>query len=314
VALIPVRRRNLKLLCAWVLFLSVCASAQTQSPSAIGELFPTEEGAHGAALLTGTGMSVASGSQLSAGQSVAALILARGGQVRICPQSSLSVNAVPNNEGLLFALNTGSLEINYPINAFADTLLTPDFKILLAGPGTFHFALGVNNRGDTCIRSLGGNTSGIIVSEMMGTGTYQVKPDEQVLFSKGKLTDRISERVACGCPAPPPVLHARQSPEDSATAELPPHKPDDVQVKVDVPLVFRAGAEGAAPEPEPSYTVARVRFSTLPDIFFLQEEVQPVVLEKTVPKKTSGEVSPKKNEKKGFFSRIKGFFASIFHR
>jgi hypothetical protein len=316
VALIPVlvRSRNLRLLCVWALFLSVYVSAQAQSPSAIGELFPTEEDAHGAALLTGTGMSVASGSQLSAGQSVAALILTRGGQVRICPQSSLSVTAVPNTEGLLFALDTGSLEINYPINALADTLLTPDFKLLLAGPGTFHFALGVNNRGDTCIRSLGGNTSGIIVTETMGTGTYQIKPDEKVLFSKGKLTDRSSDRVACGCPAPPPpVPRAQQSPETGATAELPPQKRDDVQVKVDVPLVFRASAEGAASEPEPSYTVAKVRFSTLPDIFFLQEEVQPSVLEKTEPKKAPGEVSPKKNEKKGFLGRIKGFFASIFH-
>jgi hypothetical protein len=296
-----------------VLFLSVCASAQAQSPSAIGELFPTEEGAHGAALLAGTGMSVASGSQLSAGQSVASLVLARGGQVRICPQSSLSVNAVPNTEGLLFALNTGSLEINYPINALADTLITPDFKLLLAGPGTFHFALGVTNRGDTCIRSLRGNTSGIIVSEMMGAGTYQVKPDEQVLFSKGKLTDRSSDRIPCGCPAPPPVLHARQNPEDSPTAPLPPQKPEDVQVKVDVPMVFRAGAEGAPPEPEPSFAIARVRFSTLPDIFSLQESVEPIVLDIPPLKRASGEVSPNKKEKKGFFSRIKGFFASIFH-
>jgi hypothetical protein len=302
----------LKLLCPWVLFLSVGAAAQTQSPSAIGELFPAEEGAHGSALLTGTGMSVSSGSQLSAGESVAALILARGGQVRICPQGNVSVTAVPNNEGLLLALSTGSVEINYPINALADTLITPDFRFLLVGPGTFHFALGVNNRGDTCVRSLRGNTSAIIVSEMMGAGTYQIKPEEQVLFSKGKLADRTSEGVSCGCPPPPPVLRAQQAPEADVTAALPPQKKDDVQVKVDVPLVFRAGGEGAPPEAEPSYTVARVRFSTLPDIFFLQEEVQPSVLEK-VGTKASGEVSPKKIEKKGFFSRIKGFFASIFH-
>ncbi len=312
-ALIPVRTRNLKSLCSCVLFFSICAMAQTQPPATIGELFPAEEGAHGAVLLTGTGMSVASGSQLSAGQSVAALILARGGQVRICPQSSLSVTSVPSTEGLLLALSTGSLEINYPINALADTLITPDFRLLLVGPGTFHFALGVNHRGDTCIRSLRGNTSGIIVSEMMGSGTYQVKPDEQVLFSKGKLADRISETGACGCPPPPPVLHAQQSPETNATAELPPQKQDDVQVKVDVPLVFRGDREGPPAEPELSYTVAKVRFSTLPDIFSLQEEVQPSVLEKVEPNKVSGEVSSKKTEKKGFFSRIKGFFASIFH-
>jgi len=313
VALIPKRSRNLKLLFAGALLSSSCAWAQTQSPRALGELFSTEEGAHGSALLAGTGMSVSSGSQLSAGQSVASLILARGGQVRICPKSSLSIAAVPNTEGVMFGLDTGSLELNYPINSLADTLITPDFKILLAGPGTFHFALGVNNRGDTCIKSLSGNTSGIIVSEMMGTGTYQVKPDEKVLFSKGKLTDRTSEIGSCGCPAPQSVLRASQSPPTNPTAEVPSQKPEDVQVKVDVPLVFRGTVPGAAPDPGTSYTIARVRFSTLPDVFSLQEEVEPSVLEKTGPKTVTQEVSPKKKEKKGFLGRIRGFFASLFH-
>ena len=297
-----------------MLFLSACASAQAQSPAVIGELFPTEEGGHGAALLAGTGMSVTSGSQLSAGQSVASLILSRGGQVRICPQSSVSVNAVPNAEGLLLALDSGSLEVNYPINALADTLITPDFKLLLVGPGTFHFALGFNNHGDTCIRSLRGNTSGIIVSEAMGSGTYQVKPDEQVWFAKGKLADRSSDGMVCGCPAPPPVLRAQQNPEMNPTAELPPQKSEDVHVKVDVPLVFRANAEESPAEPEPVYALAKVRFSTLPDIFSLQETVDPIVLNPPAAKKAAAEVSQDKKEKKGFFVRLKGFFASIFHR
>ena len=313
-ALIPVRSRNLKFLRACVLLLSFCAPAQSQSPPVIGELFPTEEGTHGAALLAGAGMSVTSGSQLSAGQSVASLVLARGGQVRICPQSSVSVNAIPNSEGLLLALDTGALEVNYPINVLADTLITPDFKLLLVGPGTFHFALGFNNRGDTCIRSLRGNTSGIIVSETMGSGSYQVKPDEQVLFSKGKLADRSLDRIACGCPAPPPILRAQQGPAVNPTEELPPQKPEDVQVKVDVPLVFRGNAEAAPPEVEPAYAVARVRFSTLPDVFSLQESADPIVLNAQPPKKAPVQVSSEKQEKKGFFARLKGFFASIFHR
>jgi hypothetical protein len=305
---------NLKLFFAWIGFLSVCPWSWAQSPSVIGELFPTEDGAHNAALLAGSGMSVTSGSQLSAGQSVASLILSRGGQIRICPQSSMSVNAIPNTEGLLLALDTGSLEINYPINVLTDTLITPDFKLQLVGPGTFHFALGFNNRGDTCVRSLRGNTSGIIVSESMGTGTYQVKPDEQVLFAKGKLGDHFSSGIDCGCPAPqPPVLRAQENPEANPTAELPPQKADDVRVKVDVPLVFRGNtgnAAGTAPEPEPTYMPAKIQFSTLPDVFTLQATMEPW---DPVPAKKAP-VSTEKREKKGFFARLKGFFASIFHR
>lgn len=302
--------KKLNLLGGWTFFFSICACAQTQSPSTIGELFPTEQGTNGSALLAGTGMSVTGGSQLSAGESVAALILKRGGQVRICPRSTLSVNTVPNNEGLMLALDTGSVEINYPINALADTLITPDFKILLAGPGTFHFSLGVNSQGDTCVKPARGNTSSIIISEMLGSAIYQVKPDETVLFSKGKLAERISENVACGCPAPPPVLRAESNP----TSELPPEKPGEVQVKVDVPLVFRAGETAVAP-PEPSYAVAQVRFSTLPDVFFLQEKVEPIVLEQNGAEVSSkkAEAAAKKKEKKGFFGRMKGFFSSVFH-
>ena len=90
------------------MLISSCALCQAQSPPVIGELFSTEESVQGTALVAGTGMSVASGSQLSAGQSVASLILSRGGQIRICPRTSISVNSVPNNEGLLLALESGS--------------------------------------------------------------------------------------------------------------------------------------------------------------------------------------------------------------
>jgi len=299
-----------------MLLISTCAWSQAQSPPVIGELFSREESVQGTALVAGTGMSVASGSQLSAGQSVASLILSRGGQIRICPRSSISVNSVPNNEGLLLALESGSLEINYPINVLSDTLITPDFKLLLVGPGTFHFALGFNNLGDTCMRGLRGNTSAIIVSESMGNGTYQVKPDEQVLFSKGKLSGRNSDRVSCGCPAPPvPVQRAQQTPADNPTAELPPQKPDDVHIKVDVPMVYRANAGESPAEPEPAYTVATIRFSTLPDVFTMQETVEPGVLSVAPPKKAAPpKAAADKKEKKGFWGGLKGFFGSLFHR
>ena len=67
-------------------------------------------------------------------------------------------------------------------------------------------------------------------------------------------------------------------------------------------------------EPEPVYALAKVRFSTLPDIFSLQETVDPIVLNPPAAKKAAAEVSQDKKEKKGFFVRLKGFFASIFHR
>jgi len=81
---------------------------------------------------------------------------------------------------------------------------------------------------------------------------------------------------------------------------------------VDTPFVF--SARGAYPP----YSVARVQFSTLPNVFLLQEKVKP-----SVPLETPPEVSAKneetpapkkeKKEKKGFMGKVKGFFSGIFH-
>ena len=267
-------------------------------------------------------MSVVSGSQLSAGKAAATLRLARGGEVKICPQSSLAVNTTSGNESLMFSVGTSALELNYPVNDVADTLITPDFKFMLAGPGVFHFAVGVNSRGDTCVKALRGNSSSVIVSEMLGQGVYQIKPDEAVLFSGGKLNQRGELTGGCGCPAPLPVKVAEnKEPEpqpipESKTAILPPEAPlpaqkaGDVHVQIDAPLVFRGDQVAQQP-----YTVARVNFSSLPDVFSLQEKPEPTVLQTNQGEvSANAQQSPKTREKKGFFGRMKGFFSSLFHK
>jgi len=305
--------------------------AGAQSSQTIGELFASESTAQGPVLLAGTGMSVASGAELAAGKSVATLRLERGGEVRICPNGNMTVsapqgNVQQGNQELMFAMNGGSVELDYPINDLADTFMTPDFKLMLAGPGVFHFALGVNGKGDTCIKPLRGNSVGIIVSEMIGSAVYQVKPDEAVLFAGGKLSGRGPLVGGCGCPRPPPVMRAEEkppqppvetrpavtarTPEAAAvakadlTAPPPSLSPDATHVQVEAPLLFR----GEQPA-EPVYAVARIHFSQLPNTVLAQENSKPVVL-----KPGKGEVSAKSKENKGFFGRIKGFFAALFHR
>lgn len=295
-----------------------------QAPSAIGELFASEATAEGPTLLAGSGMSVVSGSQLSAGKSAATLRLARGGEIKICPQSSVAVNSTSGSEGLMFSVGASALELNYPLNEVADTLITPDFKFMLAGPGVFHFAVGVNSRGDTCVRSLRGNSSSVIVSEMLGQGVYQIKPDEAVMFSGGKLNQRSELTGACGCPAAIPVKvaenkevtpqpieakEANKIPILPPEAPLPAEKPGDVHVQIDAPLVFRGDQVAQQP-----YTVARVNFSSLPDVFSLQEKMEPTVLPTDKGEVSASAQTPKPKEKKGFFGRIKGFFSSMFHK
>jgi hypothetical protein len=283
-------------------------------------------------------MSVLSGSELSAGIAPATLKLFRGGQVRICPRSGLSVTT--SGQGLMLATGAGAIEIDYQLSQqVADIVITPDFNVMLVGPGTFHFALGVSKRGDTCVKPLPGNASEVTFSELLGTGIVKMQANQTVVFRDGKLDAPAALTSECGCPPVAPVMRAEAQPSpppvppkenstnskppdrvavasDEPTAPLPPDRPGQVHVEVDAPFVFSARASTGRP-----YTVAKVQFSSLPNVYFVQEKVDPVVLEEKPPEVSlkaeaespKPEVKPKK-EKKGFLGRVKGFFGSLFHR
>jgi hypothetical protein len=307
--------------------------ASTQNVPPIGELFAADSSSSSAMQLAGSGMAVYSASELSAGIAPATLKLARGGQVRICPNSGLNVTA--SGQGLMLATGTGALEIEYELQQqAADVVITPDFNVALVGPGTFHFALGINKKGDTCVKPLAGNTGEITFSELLGSGVYKSGPNQKMVFRGGKLDGKTELTADCGCPAAAAVMRAEAQPNvkptdetpkpaehvavasDEPTSPLPADKPGQVHVQVDTPFVFSARSGSGRP-----YAVAKVQFATLPNVYFVQERVDPVVLVEKQP-----EVSPKpmtetskpeekpQKEKRGFMGRVKGFFGSLFHR
>jgi len=329
---------------AGLVLLSLSAFPQSPSPAAqpappIGQVFVGDVRGQKSLEKVGTGMDVVSGSQLSAAAFPASLRLARGGTVVICPQSGLSVNTSPR--GFMFGMGTGALEIEYTLkDDTADTLITPDFNIQLTGPGTYHFALGVNKEGDTCIRPLEGNKTGVVLSELLGTSVYKTGPSLEVLFAGGKLNAKPLT-VSCGCTKPPavtpapPVAQAAPEPtpppadnnsqsehvlvaNNDPSTSMPTDRPGQVHVEVDTPFVFNA--RNVRPVP-----IAKMKVATLPNVFFVQEKVDPIVLTASSepvsapqdPAQTA-QVQPAKKEKdkekKGFMGRLKGFFGGIFHR
>jgi hypothetical protein len=282
----------------------------------LGELFATDARVKGSIILAGSGTSVLSGASIQAGAQAATLKLERGGSLLVCPGTKLSVTASQTGREMMFSMNTGNLEMNYPLGASADTLLTPDVRLLLPGPGTVHVAVQVTPQGDTCVQSLPWNTSAIVVSETLGDATYQVKPDEAVLFKGGHLSEAVRFRQNCGCPVSPPTMVAKAVPPPPAESK--PAQPNaqpapplpapssNEHVTVDAPFIFRA----ADPAPDMTETVATLKLENNKVV-----QLDPVVVPppSANSRQAKANDTAKKQSKRGFFSGIGSFFAGLFH-
>jgi hypothetical protein len=294
-----------------LLALGLGLSAAARAQQTVGEVRSSDATVKGSVVLASSGPQVLSGSSVTAGTAPASLRLARGGEVRICPGTSLAVSASPSGRELMMSLSTGALETHYTLAASADSIVTPDFRIQLPGPGTFHFAFSSDAGGNTCVRSLENNSASVIVSELMGDGTYQVRPGQTVFFRDGHVSEASDAGTPCGCPAPPAVQKAEVPPPPPAgavpVAALPQPKPGDVHVLVDAPFVFRAED---LPGPAPSPMLAYLEITRLPQPGLPPPAVAPPP--RPAPS-AAQQAAPPKPARKGFFGRVSAFFAGIFH-
>lgn len=313
------------------------ASAFSMTRGVEPAALPIIPGASGAVFLAGK--KIAAGASVTAGDDTALLRLGRGGQVRVCPGTSVTVTPSQSGQDLMLAMGTGAVEGHYRLGASADSILTPDFRILLAGPGDFHFAVSADNRGNTCVRSLPGNTASLIVSELMDAGTYQVKPREKVLFRSGhiNLMD-IPQYEECGCPPPSvPVLRtsipveakpeaempqsvrlaqpsnasANQSPplqppapsmpsSQAASTSPPEVQPNQIQVRIEAPIVYRTRS---TPAPPPKLDGTQVPLA--------RAGAGAPTLITALPPEQKGEGKGEK-PRHGVMGKVRGFFSSIF--
>jgi len=299
-------------------------SGHAQAP--LGDVYSSDATVRGAVALSTASTRLMSGSSVTAGLSNTSVRLLRGGELRVCQGSSVSLTSSANGAQIMVGMSSGTIEAHYPLANSRDSVMTPDFQITLNGPGVFHLALSTDESGNTCVQSLHGNQGSVTVSELMGDGSYTVKPGEQVIFRAGHASAPGPVVANCGCPAEIPVQRAAledrpqpvttpavapapaaealmASSSKSMTAPPPAVPPGSVHVQVEAPFVFRAS------EPRPPRDVpvdlAEIRISTLPVLGSAYAQPAPQEVAQAATQETA---KPKKKKRHGVW----GFLASIF--
>jgi hypothetical protein len=291
----------------------VPASAQqTQAPSPIASV-GTEGVTLSGSLEVSNGKAViGNNGAITAGDKNASVILARGGTLQLCSTTTVHLSrdssiADAQSSALMISLDHGALEASYVTGKYSDVLMTPDFRILISGPGQTDLKIRVSPKGDTCLDNHGTNAPYITVTSLLEGGLYRVQPNQRVLFEHGGLTEVVdNETEPCGCP--PATLEAAK----------PVGGPSSTPADTAFPL---AQSEGLAPAPPPSANPAAPAGQahaqvTVPLVYKSDApppQPPPDMAPETKPATTAAApTQPPAKKQTGFFHSIGHFFSKVF--
>jgi hypothetical protein len=196
-------------LCAQIVF-----APHAPEPIAI---VPMDSNAPGSAVTVSGAMEVANGKAaiavsgaITSGLDTTEVELPHRGALRVCASTTVKLAtdaSVPAGEtpGLLMALDHGAIEASFASGHNSDILLTPDFRILIGGPGAADVKVRLGQHGDTCVDNAGVNAPYVLVSSVFEGGAYRVQSGQRVMFEHGSLQEVVDqEKEPCGCPPAAP--------------------------------------------------------------------------------------------------------------
>lgn len=239
-------------------------------------IVPVSNGAPGEAAVVTGALEVANGKALigadgsiTSGSRTTDVILPRRGTLHVCPSTTVKLAAdasapAGTAPGLLMAMDHGAVEMSFantPGPSNADILLTPDFRILISGPGASEVKVRLGTNGDTCVDNSGLHAPYVVVTSLFGNGLYRVQPGQRVMFQHGSLREVVdTEKEPCGCPPAQPKQEDNEFPlaqsEGLAPTPAPAPAPPPVAGSVaQAPLVYSAkkhAPKAVVPAPAPA--------------------------------------------------------------
>jgi hypothetical protein len=195
---------------------------------------------------------IAANAAITAGSQTTRVTLPYRGTLLICAYTIVKLAAdsnVPAGQipSLMMALDHGAVEMSLATSRDSDVLLTPDFRILIAGPGAAELKVRLGPQGDTCVDNAGVNAPYVLVSSVFDGGAFRVQPGQRVMFQHGSLHEVVDqEKESCGCPPAEPKGNEFPVAQSEGLAPMPkpvpaPPSQDSISAQPAVaPLVYNS--------------------------------------------------------------------------
>jgi hypothetical protein len=143
-----------------------------------------------------------------------------------------------------------------------DIVMTPDLRFSMRSAGMLDLRIRVTPNGDTCVENRGDKAPALSVADQFGQSSYELKPDQHVLFEHGSLKEVVDhESSPCGCPTEP-VISVADSGTTSSTPASPGAavSPKAAEDQHPFPAAVSAGLAppGSVPQAQPGSVHAQV--------------------------------------------------------